>query len=44
MLDARLVRGEPQTVAKLLAKRGFVMDVAAIEQIEVRRKLLQLET
>ncbi len=44
MLDARLVRGEPQAVAKLLAKRGFVMDVAAIEQIEVRRKLLQLET
>jgi hypothetical protein len=44
MLDARLVRGEPQAVAKLLAKRGFVMDVATIEQIEVRRKLLQLET
>ncbi|MEI7948613.1 MAG: serine--tRNA ligase [Gammaproteobacteria bacterium] len=44
MLDPRLVRGEPQTVAKLLAKRGFVLDVAAIEQIEVRRKALQLET
>ena len=44
MLDARLVRGEPQTVANLLAKRGYVMDVAAIEQIEVRRKALQLET
>ncbi len=44
MLDPRLVRGEPQTVAKLLAKRGFVMDVAAIEQIEVRRKALQQET
>jgi seryl-tRNA synthetase len=44
MLDPRLVRGEPQTVANLLAKRGFVLDVAAIEQIEVRRKALQLET
>ncbi len=44
MLDPRLVRGEPQIVAKLLAKRGFVLDVAAIEQIEVRRKALQLET
>ena len=44
MLDPRLVRGEPQTVAKLLAKRGFVLDVAAIAEIEVRRKSLQLET
>ncbi|MES2606385.1 MAG: serine--tRNA ligase [Pseudomonadota bacterium] len=44
MLDPRLVRNEPQTVAKLLTKRGFILDVAAIEQIEVRRKSLQLET
>ncbi len=44
MLDPRLVRGEPHTVARLLAKRGFVLDVAAIEQIEIRRKALQLET
>src|SRR6478609_3672615 len=44
MLDSRLVRSEPQTVAKGLAKRGFVLDVAALEQIEARRKALQLET
>jgi seryl-tRNA synthetase len=44
MLDPRLVRGEPQTVADLLAKRGFVLDVAAIEAIEVHRKALQIET
>lgn len=44
MLDPRLVRGEPQTVAKLLSKRGFVLDVAAIESIDARRKALQLET
>jgi seryl-tRNA synthetase len=44
MLDPRLVRGEPQTVAQLLGKRGFVLDVAAIEQLEARRKVLQSET
>jgi seryl-tRNA synthetase len=44
MLDPRLVRGEPQTVAHLLSKRGFVLDVAAIEAIEVRRKSLQTDT
>lgn len=44
MLDPRLVRGEPQTVARLLSKRGFVLDVAAIESLDARRKALQLET
>ncbi|MDR2213697.1 MAG: serine--tRNA ligase [Pseudomonadales bacterium] len=44
MLDPRLVRGEPQTVAALLKKRGFTLDVAAIETLEARRKSLQVET
>jgi seryl-tRNA synthetase len=44
MLDPRLVRNEPHTVAELLKKRGFVLDVAAIEQLESRRKSLQLDT
>ncbi|MDR0780907.1 MAG: serine--tRNA ligase [Pseudomonadales bacterium] len=44
MLDPRLVRSEPQTVASLLKKRGFILDVAAIEALEVRRKRLQVET
>jgi seryl-tRNA synthetase len=44
MLDSRLVRNDPQAVARLLGKRGFVLDVAGIEQLESRRKLLQAET
>jgi seryl-tRNA synthetase len=44
MLDPRLVRSEPQTVADLLKKRGFTLDVAAIEALEARRKSLQVET
>jgi seryl-tRNA synthetase len=44
MLDPRLVRNEPQTVARLLRKRGFVLDVAAIEKLEAQRKALQVET
>lgn len=44
MLDPRLVRTEPQTVAALLKKRGFVLDVATIEKLEAQRKTLQTET
>jgi seryl-tRNA synthetase len=44
MLDPRLVRTEPQTVANALAKRGFKLDIAAIEALENRRKSLQVET
>ncbi len=44
MLDARQVRTDPQAVAKLLLKRGFVLDVAAIEKLEAQRKTLQTET
>jgi seryl-tRNA synthetase len=44
MLDPRLVRTEPHTVARLLQKRGFVLDVAAVEKLETQRKSLQLET
>jgi seryl-tRNA synthetase len=44
MLDPRLVRTEPQTVAMLLHKRGFVLDVAAVQKLEALRKSLQVET
>jgi len=44
MLDPRLVRTEPNTVAALLKKRGYILDVAAIEALELRRKSLQVET
>ena len=44
MLDPRLVRTEPQTVADKLKKRGYVLDVAAIAALEEQRKALQTET
>ncbi len=44
MLDPRLVRTEPETVARLLQKRGFVLDVATVEKLEAQRKSLQVET
>ena len=44
MLDPRQVRTDPQTVAKLLLKRGFVLDVVTIEKLEAQRKILQSET
>jgi seryl-tRNA synthetase len=44
MLDPRLVRSEPQLVAEKLAKRGFVLDVAAVTALEERRKAIQVET
>jgi seryl-tRNA synthetase len=44
MLDPRHIRTDPHGVAKLLLKRGFVLDVAAIEKLEAQRKTLQTET
>jgi len=44
MLDPRLVRTEPQTVADKLKKRGYVLDIAAITALEEQRKVLQTET
>jgi seryl-tRNA synthetase len=44
MLDPRLVRTEPQTVADKLKKRGFELDIAAITALEEQRKALQKET
>ena len=44
MLDPRLVRNEPQTVAEGLHKRGYKLDIAAIEMLENVRKSLQVET
>src|SRR5690606_956981 len=44
MLDPRQIRTEPQTIAKLLLKRGFVLDVATIEKLEAQRRALQIET
>lgn len=43
MLDIKLLRQEPETVAKNLAKRDFELDVKHFQDLEVARKKLQVE-
>jgi seryl-tRNA synthetase len=38
MLDAKLLRSEPENVAANLARRGFVLDVAKLQALEEQRK------
>jgi seryl-tRNA synthetase len=42
VLDPRLLRTEPDRVAANLARRGFVLDVAALAALEERRKAAQV--
>jgi len=44
MLDPQLLRNELETCATKLARRGFVLDVAALQNLEEQRKELQVET
>ncbi len=44
MLDQHLLRSSLEEVRQALAKRGFPLDVAMLEQLEARRKKLQVET
>ncbi len=44
MLDQHLLRSNLEDVKQALAKRSFPLDVAAIQQLEVQRKKLQVET
>ena len=37
MLDARLLRQDPEAIAAALGRRGFAFDVAAFVQLETRR-------
>ena len=41
MLDSKLLRTEPEAVARGLARRGFVLDVKAYSALENRRKEIQ---
>ena len=43
MLDPKLLRNEPQQVAEQLARRGYELDVAALDAIEKQRKQAQLK-
>ncbi|TJY62802.1 serine--tRNA ligase [Sinimarinibacterium sp. CAU 1509] len=44
MLDIKTLRTDPETVAAQLARRGFVFDVAAFQELESRRKTLQMRS
>ncbi|MBI3899010.1 MAG: serine--tRNA ligase [Gammaproteobacteria bacterium] len=41
MLDPRLLRSQLDDVARRLARRGFTLDIAAIQALEYRRKDIQ---
>ncbi|MDC8015071.1 serine--tRNA ligase [Tahibacter soli] len=44
MLDPALLRGQLDAVAERLARRGFVLDTAALESLETQRKAVQVQT
>jgi len=44
MLDPKRVRSEPETVAQLLKKKGYTLDVGAFSALEEKRKTLQVDT
>jgi len=44
MLDPRLLRSDVDATAAKLARRGFTLDVAAYNQLEEKRKSLQMAT
>jgi len=44
VLDPKLLRTEPDRVAANLARRGFMLDVAALAALEERRKDIQVRT
>ncbi len=44
MLDPKLLRSESERVAANLARRGFTLDLAALADLEARRKAVQMRT
>ena len=44
MLDPKWLRSEPETIATLLKKKKFDLDVELLKSLEVARKSLQLDT
>ncbi|HEV2285212.1 MAG TPA: serine--tRNA ligase [Steroidobacteraceae bacterium] len=43
MIDPKLLRNEPEEVARNLARRGFRLDVGALRALEDKRKPVQVE-
>jgi seryl-tRNA synthetase len=44
MIDPKLLRSDPEAVARNLARRGFTLDVAALRALEEKRKTWQVES
>ena len=44
MLDPKLIRTQLDSVAAQLGRRGFVLDTARLEQLEIERKAIQVRT
>ncbi len=44
MLDSKLIRTNPESVAAALSKRGYVLDIARIKILEEERKSIQIKT
>ena len=44
MIDPKLLRSDPESVALNLARRGYRLDVAALQALEERRRHWQIET
>ena len=44
MIDPKLLRSDPEAVARNLARRGYVLDVQALKSLEERRKPWQVES
>lgn len=44
MLDPKLLRSDPERVAKALLKRGYVLDVEALASLDEKRKVIQVKT
>ena len=44
MLDPKLLRTDIENTAKLLARRGFTLDVVAVANLEAKRKQVQVVT
>jgi seryl-tRNA synthetase len=44
MIDPKLLRSAPEEIARQLARRGYLLDVAAFQKLEERRRHWQIET
>ncbi|MGY0504530.1 serine--tRNA ligase [Luteimonas sp. e5] len=44
MLDPQLLRHDPETARQALARRGYALDVAALNALEAERKAIQVRT